>query len=114
MLTYAVFFFAVAAVGGLVLASSVLRGKLAPWPLSLIHAGLGATGLVLLILAVMNGADNRITIALVILAVAALGGFFLASIHLRQKVAPSGVVIVHAGAAVIGFLLLAGTVYNLF
>lgn len=113
MLTYAVIAFAVAALGGLVLASSVLRGKLAPWPLSLLHAALGAAGLIMLILVVMNGADNRITIALVILAVAALGGFFLASLHLRKQVAPTGVVLVHASAAVVGFLLLAGTVFNL-
>ncbi len=114
MLTYAVITFAVAAVGGLVLASSVLRGKLAPWPLSLLHAGLGAAGLIMLILAVLNGAEGRITTALIILVVAALGGFYLASLHLRKTVAPGGVVIVHAGVAVVGFLLLAGTVFSLF
>jgi len=114
MLTYAVIVFAIAAVGGLVLASSVLRGKLAPWPLSLLHAGLGAAGLIMLILALMDGAGSRITTALIILVVAALGGFYLASVHLRKQVAPSGVVLIHAGAAVIGFLLLAGTVFSLF
>ena len=113
MLEYAVLVFAIAALGGLVLASSVLRGKLAPWPLSLIHAALGATGLVLLILAVMDGAGGRITTALVILVVAALGGFYLASLHLKKQLAPSGVVLVHAGVAVLGFLLLCVTVYGL-
>src|SRR3546814_16373686 len=48
MLTYALIVFAVAALGGPVLASSVLRGKLAPWALSLLHPLLGATGPVLL------------------------------------------------------------------
>lgn len=113
MLTYAVVVFAVAAVGGLVLASSVLRGKLAPWPLSLLHAGLGAAGLVLVLLTVMSGAGGNIMTALIILVVAALGGFYLASLHLKNQVAPKGVVIIHAGAAVAGFLLLAGTVFNL-
>lgn len=113
MLTYAVVVFAVAAVGGLVLASSVLRGKLAPWPLSLLHAGLGAAGLVLVLLTVMSGAGGNIMTALIILVVAALGGFYLASLHLKNQVAPRGVVIIHAGAAVAGFLLLAGTVFNL-
>ena len=47
MLLYAILVFAVAAIGGLVLASSVLRGKLAPWAVSILHALLGATGLVL-------------------------------------------------------------------
>ena len=113
MLTYAVVAFAVTAVGGLVLASSVLRGQLAPWPLSLIHAGLGAAGLLMLIVAVTGGAGGNIVIALVILGVAALGGFYLASLHLRREVAPRGVVVIHAGAAVVGFLLLAGTVFSI-
>src|SRR3546814_17113300 len=38
MLVYAVIAFAIAAVGGLILAASVLRGQLAPWALSLVHA----------------------------------------------------------------------------
>jgi hypothetical protein len=113
MLTYAVVIFAIAALGGLVLASSVLKGKLAPWPLSLLHAGLGAAGLVLVLLSVMNGASVNIMTALIILVVAALGGFFLASLHMKKQVAPKGVVLVHAGAAIAGFLLLAGTVFNL-
>lgn len=113
MLTYAVVAFAVAAAGGLVLASSVLRGQLASWPLSLLHAGLGAAGLLMLIVAVIGGAGGNIIIALVILGVAALGGFYLASLHLRREVAPRGVVVIHAGAAVVGFLLLAGTVFSI-
>ena len=114
MLDYAVIAFAVAALGGLVLASSVLRGKLAPWPLSLLHAALGATGLVLLLIAVMNGTGDGITTALLVLVVAALGGFYLASLHLKNQVAPNGVVLVHAGVAVLGFVLLCGAVYSLF
>ena len=113
MLTYAVVAFAIAALGGLVLASSVLRGKLAPWPLSLLHAALGAAGLILLFLAVQNGAGNYAFWALIILVVAALGGFYLASVHLKKEVAPGGVVMVHAGAAVVGFLLLAASAFSL-
>lgn len=113
MLTYAVIIFAVAAVGGLVLASSVLKGRLAPWPLSLLHAGLGAAGLVLVLLSVMGGVGGSVVTALIILVIAALGGFYLASLHLKKQVAPKGVVLVHAGAAVAGFLLLAGSVFNL-
>lgn len=107
MLTYAVIIFAVAAAGGLILASKVLGGKLAPWPLSILHALLGATGLVILIMMVVDGTGaGRITAALGILVVAALGGFYLASLHAKQQVAPKGVVIVHAGVAVVGFLVL--------
>ncbi len=114
MLTYAVIVFAVAAVGGLFLALRVLGGSLAPWGLSLLHAGLGALGLVLVLLGILNGAGGGLVMpALVILVIAALGGFYLASIHLKGEVAPKGTVMVHAGAAVVGFLLLAGSVFGL-
>jgi hypothetical protein len=108
MLIYALFAFGIAAVGGLILAASVLRGRLAPWALSLVHAALGATGLVLTLLAVLGGADGYVPIALGLLVVAALGGFFLASFHLRQQPGPKPVVVIHAGVAVLGFLMLAG------
>ena len=111
MLTYALIIFAIAAVGGLVLASSVLRGKLAPWAISILHALLGASGLVLLILVVLQGTTPaRISAALGLLVVAALGGFYLASLHLRGTVAPKAVVFVHAGVAVVGFLTLLSAV----
>lgn len=111
MLTYALIIFAVAALGGLVLASSVLRGRMAPWAISILHALLGATGLVFLILVVLQGAaPGRVTAALGILVLAALGGFYLASIHLRKQVAPKAIVFVHAGIAVTGFLTLLSAV----
>ena len=43
----------ITAVGGLYLASKVLTGKLAPWSVSLIHALLGATGLIMLIMMIV-------------------------------------------------------------
>jgi len=109
MVTTALIVFAVAAVGGLALASFVLRGRLAPWALSVLHAALGAVGLLLLIYtAVTAGIARAALTALIILVVAALGGFYLASIHLRSVVAPKTVVFVHAGLAVIGLLTLLG------
>ena len=107
MLTYAILAFGIAAVGGLILAVHILKGKLAPWFLSIIHALLGATGLVILgLISIKGEGSSQITAALAILIVAALGGFYLASLHLRGQVAPKGVVIIHAGVAVVGFLLL--------
>lgn len=115
MLTYAVIVFAIGALGGLVLASYVLRGQLAPWALSLLHAGLGAVGLLLVIYAALTSGISRAALtALVILIVAALGGFYLASIHLRGQVAQQKVVIIHAGAAVVGFLTLLGAAFAVF
>lgn len=111
MLTYAVIIFAVAAVGGLLLAANVLKGKLAPWSISIVHALVGATGLIVLIYTVLQGATaGRVSAALGLLVVAALGGFYLASYHLRGKIAPKGVVFVHAGVAVAGFLTLLSAV----
>ncbi|WP_269621077.1 hypothetical protein [Zhongshania sp. BJYM1] len=44
MLSHALSAFGVAAVGGLVLAASMLRNKFPPWTLSPVHTLLGTTG----------------------------------------------------------------------
>jgi len=116
MLKLAVLIFAIGAVGGLVMATRVLRNQLAPWALSLLHAALGATGLVLTAIVVLGKSEavsSVVPIALLVLVVAALGGFFLASFHARRQLPSRGVVFTHAGLAVIGFLLLAGGVFHL-
>lgn len=108
MLTYAVIIFAITAVGGLVLAIHVLRDRFAPWALSLLHALLGAAGLILLIVLLAKGnAPQQVLIGFVLMLVAALGGFFLVSFHARKTLPPKAVVIIHAGVAVAGFLTLA-------
>jgi hypothetical protein len=113
MLSSALVVFAIGAIGGVMLATYVLQGRLAPWALSLLHAGLGAVGLLLLLYgALTTGIPHMALAALVILALAALGGFYLASIHLRGKVAERPVIFVHAGVAVIGFLTLLGVVFG--
>lgn len=113
MLGSALVVFAVGALGGIALASFVLRGRLAPWPLSLLHAALGAIGLIIVLYAALTAGISKAALtALVILIIAALGGFYLASIHLRRKVAPRPIVFVHAGVAVIGFLTLLGVVFG--
>ncbi|MDE2408432.1 MAG: hypothetical protein KGL91_11290 [Xanthomonadaceae bacterium] len=112
MLLYALIVFLVGACGGLVLASYVLRGKLAPWAVSLLHALLGATGLVLLGAAILTG-DNvgsLPVVALCVFLVAALLGFYLASIHYGKRVALKRVVLTHAGFAVTGAVLLIAAV----
>lgn len=113
-LLYALGVFAVAAIGGLIMANNIMNGKLAPWSLSLLHAALGAAGLVLVLLAVMgtmgqtaSGAGgNAGIITAAILLVTALGGFFLASFHLRNKLAPQGIVILHASLGILGVLMI--------
>lgn len=107
MLMYALIVLAIGAVGGLVMATRVLRGHFAPWALSVLHALIGATGLVLLILLMLQGSPpQRVLVGFGLLLLAALGGFFLASFHLRRALPPKAVVLIHAGAAVAGFLTL--------
>lgn len=104
---YALCLFALAAVAGLYMAAKVLNGRMAPWPMSITHALLGAAGLVALLVVLVNGAGSgRLAAALAILVVAALGGFFLAAFHLRKKIAPKAVVVIHAVAAVVGVFVL--------
>ena len=44
--------------------------------------------------------------------VAALGGFFLASKHMKKQLPPKGIVVVHALAAVAGFALLLAAAFG--
>ena len=47
----------------------------------------------------------------VLVLVAALGGFWLAAVHLRKRVASSGLVILHACVAIAGVMMLVGTAF---
>lgn len=107
MLLYALIVFLVGATGGLVLASFVLRGKLAPWAVSLLHALLGATGIVLLSVAIlMDDLGPLPLVALCVFLVTAGLGFYLASMHYGKRLAMKKVVLTHASFAVTGALLL--------
>jgi len=103
LLNVAAIVFAIAALGGIVLAAHVLRGKFAPWALSLLHAALGAAGIVLVLVTVIQGLRGNAALALGLFVVAALGGFFLASFHYRKQLPPAAVVVVHAIVALAGF-----------
>jgi len=105
MIYYAVLFFSAAAIGGIILAVKTFKNKPLPMPLSLIHGGLATAGLIMLIFAATAEPGNAL-IALIIFAVAALGGFALFSFHLRKKDSPKALVLIHGGAAVLAFMLL--------
>lgn len=105
MLPAALITLAIAAVLGLGLAPAILGNKLPAMPHSLLHGAAAAIGLVLAILALLSGQGSAL--AVIILVVAALGGFFLFSFHLKDKPGPKPVVVIHALAAVAGFALLA-------
>lgn len=108
MLKIALAIFAVAAVGGLVMAVRIFRDRMAPWALSVLHALLGAVGIGILIWAlVTESPGSLVQWSLGLFVLAALGGFFLVSFHARQKLAPKAVVGIHALVAVVAFVLLA-------
>jgi len=106
--------FAVAALVGLYNASRIFGGAMTPWLAGIVHALFAAGGLVVLALAYLNGGMAQMAvIALGVLVLAALGGFFLGSYHLRKQVAPKPVVVIHALVAVVGFGLLAVAAFGL-
>lgn len=109
MLLTALGLFAVAALGGVIMAVRVFGGKMPPWGLSILHLAFGGAGLVTLFLA-LNAApgDTLLMWALGLFVVAALGGLVLAyGFHLRNRAHPKGLVGLHALLAVSAFVILA-------
>lgn len=113
MLVYiAIALFLLGAVGGLVMATQSFRSQQPSPVLTVGHGVLVATGLVLLIISFLLGSLLAVQkIGLLLLVIAALGGFFLLSFHMRKQNHPRAIIVVHALLAVVGVaLLLAGTV----
>ncbi len=100
--------FGLAAVGGLVLALQRFSGKPLPsLPLALVHGLAAGAGLVALTVFVANGGGpSAARTGLVLLLIAALGGFVLFTRHLKQVALPIPVMILHALVAVAGFVTL--------
>ena len=114
MFNVAVVLFAIAAVGGLAMAVMHFQGHRPPKPvLATIHGVFAASGLVVLLLAVLPiGASGPHGIALGLFLLAALGGFAAVSFHLRRRALPSGLLIAHALLAVCAFAVLLWAVYG--
>ncbi|ADJ27983.1 hypothetical protein [Nitrosococcus watsonii] len=110
LLYWALGLFLAGALGGVVMATRSFRGQEIPWLLAAAHGVLVASGLVLLIAAVILGtAPGILKVALGLLIVAALGGFYLLSFQVRQEPHPRQLIVVHALLAVTGVLLLLWT-----
>ena len=107
MLEVAAVLFALAALAGIILAALHLKTKGAPIRLAVIHGLLAAAGLVLLIIGVTQMASAGLAgVALVIFVIAALGGFVLFAMHLKKKMLPSALIVVHGLVAVVAFVVL--------
>jgi hypothetical protein len=109
MLNLALVLFAIAAVFGAIMAIMHFRGSTPPrGMLAILHGVAAASGLVVFLLALLKtGVHGPAGLSLLLFLIAALGGFFLLSFHLRGRALPNGVVIVHGLVAVCGFGLLA-------
>ncbi|MEN6406619.1 MAG: hypothetical protein ABFC77_09120 [Thermoguttaceae bacterium] len=109
MLIASILFFAIAAVGGVVLAAMRLKNQPMPASLAMTHGSLAATGVVLLLIAmaVCVKCSAVLAAALILFLVAAAGGVFMAvAFSMRKRTLPIPLMLAHGSLAVIAFLLL--------
>lgn len=107
VLVISLILFAAAAVAGLTFAANYLKSSKLPLGLAAVHGLLAASGLVLLIVAVVTGESSTLGLAaLIIFIIAALGGFTLLFNHLTKGKLPRPLIAIHAIAAVVAFLIL--------
>jgi hypothetical protein len=106
---------AVSAAGGLTMAAIRFSGKpLPPTWLAMLHGFLSAAALTLLIYAYFTvGLPGMAQLALLLFLVAAAGGAFMnLNFHWKTLPLPKWLVLVHAGIAIFGFLLLVIATWN--
>jgi len=107
MLLTSIILFAVAAVFGLTLIIPLLQNKSVSKSRAVTHGLFAAVALVILIIFSINSETGSPVASIVLFVIAALGGFVLFSKHLKNgNPGPKGLALVHAGAAVVGFLIL--------
>jgi lysozyme family protein len=106
MLNFSIALFAVAAVLGLIVLLALLKKKETPKPVVLAHGAVAAIALVLLIVYGVQHPDHFPKVSIIIFALAAIGGFYLFFNDMKKKPGPVSVAIVHALAAVAGFVVL--------
>ncbi|MGH8198551.1 MAG: hypothetical protein ACRETI_10310 [Steroidobacteraceae bacterium] len=113
MFNVAVLLIAIAAVFGLYMAVQHFKGRTPPKAgIAILHGLLAVSGVILLLLGVWEiGFGTAHTWALVLFGIAALGGLYLVSHHMRQRPLPNAVIVIHGLVAVIAFLVLLTAVY---
>ena len=109
MLQTATILFVLTALGGLLMAGIRFGGKRNPpaW-LAMLHGLLAAAGLTLLVYAACTQpVPSLAKVAIVLFLIAASGGAILSLVYKwHQRLLPAWLVLVHATAAVIAFVLL--------
>lgn len=114
MIIAALIAFALAAGGGILLATFHLRNRPVPQVLGLGHGLIAITALVLLVIALMvDGLTTLAFVALGIFVLAALGGLLMLTLRLRGRPHPPAPIIAfHGAVAVTAFVLLLIDVVN--
>ena len=106
---------AAAAAGGLVMAGIRFMGdRSPPAALAMLHGFLAAAAVTLLLYAAATvGLPKLALVALALFLAAAGGGAILnLNYHWKQRPLPKGLVLAHAGAAVLGFVLLVAATWT--
>jgi hypothetical protein len=96
MLTASVVLLMYAVFSGLIMAVGIFRGAKRWVPLSLGHGVLAAAGLASALWVSLATGDAAVKYGGAVLVLAALGGLFLLSFHLRGKRHPAAAVVLHA------------------
>jgi hypothetical protein len=106
--------FAIAALGGVIMALIRFSGRdYPPVALAVIHGLFAAAGLItLIVVAVAPGVGLSIRIALLLFLGAAIGGFSLVYYHAKGRPLPISYVVVHGFVAVIAFVILIVGIMN--
>jgi hypothetical protein len=105
---------AIAAVGGLVMAGIRFSSdRQPPAALAMLHGFLAGAAVTLLLYAAATVGLPKMALGALILFVIAAGGGVILNLnyHWKQLPLPKGLIIVHASAAVAGFLLLLGATW---
>jgi TRAP-type C4-dicarboxylate transport system permease large subunit len=107
-MTAAAILFAIAALGGMIMAMIRFSGRdYPPAFLAVVHGVFAAAGIVTLFVAALApGVALTIRIALILFIGAAIGGFALIYYHAKSRPLPISYVVIHGLVAVVAFIIL--------
>jgi len=105
MLFFIILIFAIAAAGGAYLLTHVLKNQMVPSKVALIHGGVAAFALVLLLIYCFSHVSAPMTSLLVFILVAC-GGIYMGVRGMQGKGTPKLIALGHGTFAVIAFIML--------
>lgn len=106
MLNISIALFALAAVLGIIILLALLKKKETPRTVVYSHGLVAAIALVLLIVYGVQNPGRFPKLSIILFVLAAIGGFYLFFNDLKKKPGPVALAVIHALAAVAGFVTL--------